>query len=510
MVQLRTSVHIRPHPKMAVEQHTAFSIRNTSKDGFQVTDPVNPLGNPTIDGEEFRGTFRDLSLWANKTDISNITLSSDMWVVEYDDAKMLDADKAKILASDSLELVTQVNLSLVVKGDAEEVLKADVEGGDKTIIPVSDHKVEVRNMQASTDYMEKAKSRDPLIVKMIDRVTEESLKSMIAHLVEYNTRNTWAKELNDAAEWCVGLFEKYGFEVSKHDYWDGIAPNVIAELKGTEMPDNIIVLGAHLDARSTQKESVTERAPGADDNGSGSAALLEMAKAVSEIGLKFKKTIRLVLFTGEEQGLWGSKAIAEKWAGEKVKIDGMVNLDMIGYLKPGAYITVSFPTRNVDDALTAIGKQAAKTYLPDYYVGDTQGCCSDQQAFYENGYAATAIFEGPGKKPPNPNYHKVTDDMNNINLEQIRVHSSSAMALTAILAEPVSSRSEPPAPEPEPVTTTAQPPSPPPATAVPAPGPPGPPGPPVSSDCPPGPKGDKGKPGPKGDMGKPGPPGAPR
>ena len=64
-----------------------------------------------------------------------------------------------------------------------------------------------------------------------------------------------------------------------------------------EDPDTIIVVGAHYDSRGTQNSSPTQRAPGADDNGSGSAALLEFARVIQESGTRFRHTLRLCLFT---------------------------------------------------------------------------------------------------------------------------------------------------------------------------------------------------------------------
>src|ERR1051326_9003324 len=74
--------------------------------------------------------------------------------------------------------------------------------------------------------------------------------------------------------------------------------NVVAEIKGRERPDEIVLLGAHLDS--------WDLGTGADDNGANAALVIDAARAIHELKLKPRRTIRFVLFTGEEQGMWGS------------------------------------------------------------------------------------------------------------------------------------------------------------------------------------------------------------
>src|SRR5260370_31702923 len=76
--------------------------------------------------------------------------------------------------------------------------------------------------------------------------------------------------------------------------------NTVAESRGSEKPDEVVIIGAHLDS--------WDLGSGATDNGTGSMAVLEAARALQKLGVKPKRTIRFVLFTGEEQGLNGSKA----------------------------------------------------------------------------------------------------------------------------------------------------------------------------------------------------------
>ncbi|HYK38959.1 MAG TPA: M20/M25/M40 family metallo-hydrolase, partial [Candidatus Eremiobacteraceae bacterium] len=92
--------------------------------------------------------------------------------------------------------------------------------------------------------------------------------------------------------------------------------NTVAEIKGTEKPDEVVILGAHLDS--------WDLGTGSTDNGTGSAAVLEAARALAKLNLKPKRTIRFVLFSGEEEGLVGSKRYVESHKDELDKISGVL------------------------------------------------------------------------------------------------------------------------------------------------------------------------------------------
>lgn len=103
------------------------------------------------------------------------------------------------------------------------------------------------------------------------------------------------------------------------------ASNVIAELPGTKKPEEVIVIGGHLDS--------WDLATGATDNGLGSFSILDLARAMAAMPFKPERTIRFVLFMGEEQGLLGSRALVEAYraSGELNRVKCMINLDMSGH-----------------------------------------------------------------------------------------------------------------------------------------------------------------------------------
>ena len=103
------------------------------------------------------------------------------------------------------------------------------------------------------------------------------------------------------------------------------ANNVIAEIRGTRFPEEVILVGGHLDS--------WDLATGATDNGLGSYSILDLARAMQAMPFKPERTVRFVLFMGEEQGLLGSRALVEHYrsTGELARITCMINLDMAGH-----------------------------------------------------------------------------------------------------------------------------------------------------------------------------------
>jgi len=95
--------------------------------------------------------------------------------------------------------------------------------------------------------------------------------------------------------------------------------NTVAEIRGTEHPGQVVIVGAHLDS--------WDLGTGATDNGTGSAATLEAARIIAQSGIKPKRTIRFILFTGEEEGLIGSRKYAEQHAGDADSIQAVIVLD---------------------------------------------------------------------------------------------------------------------------------------------------------------------------------------
>jgi len=277
------------------------------------------------------------------------------------------------------------------------------------IIPVPEKNVEaLRKIHAKMPVI-----RDR-VSDLISQVNADSLTEFDRYLTgerndsSINSRNSFSPEILDVANWIAGQYRSYGFSAELNSFDPTYGPNVIATLTGTEYPDTYVIVGAHFDSRSTDRASPTQRAPGANDDGSGTSILLEIARLIHLNGLRFKYSVILGSWCGEEQGLVGSRAYALNARQNGVDILAMLQGDMLAYRQPGERAQCAFPDRSHTPELTSVVQDIIRTYVPNVDVCETSACCSDQQSFYEQGYAATFFFERCGPIA-DPQYHRSED-----------------------------------------------------------------------------------------------------
>lgn len=187
------------------------------------------------------------------------------------------------------------------------------------------------------------------------------------------------------------------------------ARNVIATLKGSELPEERVIVGGHLDS--------WDLATGATDNGIGSFAILDMARTFKALNLSPLRTVEFVMFMGEEQGLLGSKAFVrtEKEAGTIENIKYMMNIDMSG--NPTAF---SGGGREVDEFFLAVGekiKAVDSVFTNNFRNG--AGLHSDHQPFMLEGIPYTGLVSNLDRSIYRC-YHADCDDFDLINEEHIR------------------------------------------------------------------------------------------
>lgn len=126
------------------------------------------------------------------------------------------------------------------------------------------------------------------------------------------------------------------------DHHSGFSPNVICTYRGHKEPESHVVMGAHYDSRGTFGHV---RSPGGNDDGSGTSALLSLARLFKSYNIEFHSTVVLAFFSGEEQGLRGSKAYAKRLKDGKKNVRFMLQADMIGYHHPGEPAQLALPDR---------------------------------------------------------------------------------------------------------------------------------------------------------------------
>ena len=252
---------------------------------------------------------------------------------------------------------------------------------------------------------------------LLDDVSTDRLRADVAALAAFHTRHTFSTHIAAAADHLVARFHSLGHPGAGKRAWTRLGhtgQNVVAIKPGVAPAPRTVILGAHYDSRMQTASDATSRAPGADDNASGVAAVLEIARLLG--GVDLVDTVHFVCFSGEEQGLWGSTEYAAQLEADGVGVHWMINLDMIGHPPADGSVTVERDTGNAvpgnDSASLALGavmSQAATDYttLP-VMLGPIYS--SDYMPFEARGWVTVGAYEGEG----NPHYHQTSDDVGTV------------------------------------------------------------------------------------------------
>ncbi|HEU0110974.1 MAG TPA: M28 family metallopeptidase [Flavisolibacter sp.] len=194
-------------------------------------------------------------------------------------------------------------------------------------------------------------NRDPEIDQMVKEISSDSLKMYINKLVSFGSRHTMSsttdkkRGIGAAREWVVQKFKEFAINSNGKmtAFVDTVTlqpdgrrintvtnlGNAMATLKGADPNDDrIYIISGHLDSRVTDIMNKTAEAPGANDDGSGVAAVIECARVMSKHS--FPATIIFVAVSGEEQGLLGAAHLADKAKKQNWNIDAMLNNDIMG------------------------------------------------------------------------------------------------------------------------------------------------------------------------------------
>lgn len=301
-------------------------------------------------------------------------------------------------------------------------------------------------------------TRDPAIEQMVKEVSADSLRSYINTLVGFGTRNTLSTQSNSkrgigaARNWVLSKFNQFASHTNgrlsaiidtttlapdkRRIDTPTILGNVIATLKGTDVSDNrIFIISGHLDNMRSNVMDRTGDAPGANDDGSGVAAILECVRIMSK--RSFPATVIFVAVSGEEQGLLGAYYMAAKAKKENWNIEAVLNNDIMGSNNSNETKIIdntrvrvfseglpSFETEKNAKSIRQLGlendgkcrqlaryvKETAERYVENIevvliYRNDRFLRGGDHTAFVDNGFSAVRITE------MNENYYHQHQDV---------------------------------------------------------------------------------------------------
>jgi len=274
---------------------------------------------------------------------------------------------------------------------------------------------------------------DPDVAAWVAQVAQANLLADVQTMVNFGTRRHGTSGEVQCENWLEAKFAALGLNVSTFNYDSG-ADNVIGELPGLKDPSKIVIIGGHYDSIN-YSSSV---APGADDDASGVAGVLEVARILSQ--QQFDYTIRFVGWSGEESGLLGSEAYAAHLDDINAEVVGMIQLDMIAYRKSTDAADVDFVTNGTDAVLTAFAMAVHEAYVPSLPAvsGVLVAGQSDHAPFTRHGFPACFPFEDTGKWSP---YIHGSNDVIGTSANDFLLAegiTKGALAIVAELARPLS------------------------------------------------------------------------
>ena len=293
---------------------------------------------------------------------------------------------------------------------------------------------------------------DPLIAQLLAQVDTATLAGYVADLsgeravvvggepYTFTTRYSYSEGVEKATQYLYEHYQSLGLDVAYHYYLhNGLFwRNVEATLPGVVEPERIYIICAHADSISDRP--MTD-APGADDNASGTAAVMMAADVLSQH--QFQYTIRFVHFSGEEQGMLGSAAYAARVRARGEDVAGVINLDMLGWDGVGGPdIDLHAGTDIASIALAQTFSETVALYSLDLWpeiIGQEATEASDHSSFWDNDYAAILAIEDyhPHEHDFNPYYHSGDDLLEHFNLAYFTAFTRAALATLATLAGPV-------------------------------------------------------------------------
>ena len=240
---------------------------------------------------------------------------------------------------------------------------------------------------------------DTLIEAMVAAVSSSQINATVQRLEDFETRWAIHDSCQAAANWIHAQFRSFGIDsVYFQKFSELYVDNVVAKIPGKTNPNEIVLIGGHYDSTSPDPYG---NAPGADDNASGTACVLECARTLSPY--EFDRTIVFVAFGAEEQGLLGSEFYAARAATHGEDIVAMVSVDMIGYVAASDTPDLDIISNSSSGWLRDLAVSTAAAYVAGFPVVDGMlpvGAGSDHVSFWDQGYDAILFFEDTNQYSP--------------------------------------------------------------------------------------------------------------
>jgi leucyl aminopeptidase len=256
-------------------------------------------------------------------------------------------------------------------------------------------------------------------------ISSDTLESIVTWMQNMGTRFALSDNHRDIAVKIKKRFRMIGYtdagidsfmiiKTYRNNFYQQWQYNVIATLEGINFSDSICIMGGHYD--NYNNGDPFSIAPGANDNASGVAAVMEVARVMKKNNFIPENTIKFVAFGSEEMGLYGSIAFASDAQQTMQPVMLMLNNDMIAYEPDNDKTKWSVNILDYDNShyLRKEAEQLCNKYTSlGYFNDNTSNKYSDSYSFFTNGFKALFFFS----KKIDPNYHTVNDVTSGCNFE---------------------------------------------------------------------------------------------
>ncbi len=262
-------------------------------------------------------------------------------------------------------------------------------------------------------------------------ISGDTLMTKVQHLQNYQTRYARAANHTEVAEWIYDQFVNCGFSntwMQSYQHTNYPQNNVIATITGSEFPETYIIVGAHYDSQSLDSDNMVF-APGADDNASGVAGLLEMARVLKTSGFQPRCSIRFIAFSEEEFWASGSETYCNYAIAENQDIKVMICFDMLGSNTPQSSEFYVVPYDGSE-------QYCAEAIRISNQYGDFQALScpidygSDSYIFAQHGFNAILIIE----RYLSPYLHSAQDTIDHLDFTYATGILKAALATAVVFA----------------------------------------------------------------------------
>ncbi|KAI0070534.1 Zn-dependent exopeptidase [Panus rudis PR-1116 ss-1] len=258
-----------------------------------------------------------------------------------------------------------------------------------------------------------APSHQSAVNAILSTLSVSNMQSNLNTLSAFNNRYYKSSTGRDASDWILNKVKSYASgrsDITVNPFTHSWTQySVIAKIPGTKASSPVTIIGAHLDSINLNSPT-SGRAPGSDDDGTGTVNLLEAFRALIDAGFKPSTPVEFHWYSGEEGGLLGSQAIASNYKQAGTQVKAFMELDMSGYFAPGSKEVIALESDYVDDGLNTFLKSLIGSYSTLGWTYDTPCgyACSDHASWNKQGYPTSFPFEAV-TGDDNPNIHSASD-----------------------------------------------------------------------------------------------------